>query len=162
MQLNESQFKRQADIIEKEFGVKRARALEVVSKLNHCKNYHEAQQKFTKPVVLGVDIGCVPVKSNPSGQPCYEVKVKAIAEVKTYFSIPASSINDAVQKVRQKIDAMDQGTLDGVDGKVDWEVSYIHDDLGLKITDVQNSADEKDYLQDDYEGVEESKVKWIF
>jgi hypothetical protein len=155
--ITEAEFKRQAQIISKEFDIPHSRALEVASKLNGFKNYHQAQQELEEPAPPTEAENAERAKQEREmykfmGVTPYKMKVKALAEVKFYRTIFAKNKEEAFAKLREEITSEV--------APEDWEVSYLHEDLGFKITDVQNELDPKDYVQNDTQGVEQTPVNW--
>lgn len=154
-------YNRQAKIIAKECNLPLNKALEVVAKLNGFKNWHEAQKhkpqtkielakEFLDNYDYGNDVSCSDPREGKGKN--YQVKVKAIAEVRTYFKQEAKNVEEAVTKVREKLNSLDLM-------ETDWEVTYIQDsEYPVKITDAFNGLG--DGLYDDHKGVEKEKVYW--
>ncbi len=148
---NTAKIKRQAEILAKElkamgFDLKHNPALNLVSKLNGFRDWHQAEIEMGKLDVLKsafmeVDMRGTVVdvvsreeieKQKALGNMDFTVKVKALAEIFTFFTEYAKDTEEAVAKVRAKI-SDDILALD----KTQWEPTYIFDRTH-KITEVSN------------------------
>jgi ABC-type proline/glycine betaine transport system ATPase subunit len=151
-------LKRQAEIISKECGKSHAEALELASRLNGFKHFHEAQMTLPQaqtqrqkefveeffadlhkqPVVDPSLQALLKSTKNLTGQNSYRVKLKATAEVCRFITVFGTDLNDVIRKVEGQDDWVDPGQWEGE------EVIGIVDS-SIRITDVANVLDATDY-----------------
>lgn len=183
---NTAKIKRQAEILAKELKplckLPHTEALKIISKLNGFRDWHQAeiemgkldaQQEGTWLEPVDIDFGHSTImevvsrqeieKQRALGNLNFTVKVKALAEIFTFFTEYAKTTEDAVAQVRAKI-TDDILALD----KTQWKPTYIIDSTH-KITEIAN-FDGGELVKpgvrlalgkwNDEVGVEEKPVKW--
>lgn len=92
----------------------------------------------------------------------YEVKIKAIAEVKTYIEIEAPNVHEALRIAKERIengnicDERDLSTQNDMINFEDWEITYIYDQEPtshtVRVTDISRAdmgIDDLEWMQDE-------------